>query len=345
MTAIPDKPIATEAAWKPAEMARDTSWIHELTADDIAELEAAAGEAKSRGLELTEVRRDDFPLPNFAPKLAAIEQEIMQGRGFALIRGIPVDRLGEEVASLIYWGMGAHMGEAVAQNRMGDMLGHVRAQGRDWAKDANARGYQTTQHLPFHTDKSDLVGLLCLHHAKSGGLSCIASAVSIHNEIMRTRPDLLAALYQDFHIDHRGEEFPEDPPFYTTPIFGLHRGKLYSRFGNNYIHSAQRHPSAPRLTEAQKEAIELFDRLARSDEFRLDMEFRQGDIQLLSNHWIVHSRTDYEDFPEPERRRHLLRLLLLTEPEAERPPFTREINDVIRRWKEHPREPAPMALV
>jgi len=343
MTNIPKKPLATEAAWKPAEMARDKSWIHELTGDDVAELEAAAGAVRARGLEMTEVRREDFPLPNLAPKIAAIKSEIMEGRGFALIRGIPVDRLGEDDASLIYWGIGAHMGEAAAQNRMADMLGHVRAQGRDWKTDANARGYQTTQHLPFHTDKSDLVGLLCLHHAKSGGLSCIASAVSIHDEILRTRPDLLEALYGNFCIDHRGEEFDGDPPFYTMPIFGLHRGKLYARFGNNYIHSAQRHESAPRLTDAQKEAIELFDTLARSDEFRLDMEFRQGDIQLLSNHWIVHSRTDYEDFPEPERRRHLLRLLLFTEAEADRPPFSHEINDLVHRWKEHPREPAPMA--
>jgi len=343
MTEIPTRPLATEAAWKPTAMARDKSWIHELTGADLAELEAALAQVRARGLELTAVRREDFPLPKLAPRLAAIKREIMEQRGFALIRGIPVDRLGEADASLICWGIGTHLGEAAAQNRMADMLGHVRAQGRDWKTDNNARGYQTTQHLPFHTDKSDLVGLLCLHHAKSGGLSCIASAVAIHDEILRTRPDLLEALYQDFCIDHRGEEFEGDPPFYTQPIFGMHRGKFYARFGNNYIHSAQRHPTARRLTDAQKEAIELFDTLARSDEFRLDMEFRQGDIQLLSNHWIVHSRTDYEDFPEPERRRHLLRLLLFTEAEADRPPFSREINDLVRRWREHPREPAPVA--
>ncbi len=344
MTNIPEQPVATEAAWKPAGMAHDDSWIHTLTDGDVAELEAAAGTVKARGLEMTAVTRDDFPLPDLAAKLAAIQDEIEQGRGFALIRGLPVDRLGEAEASLIYWGIGAHFGEAAAQNRMGDMLGHVRAQGRDWKTDGNARGYQTTQHLPFHTDKADLVWLLCLHHAKSGGLSCIASSVAIHDEILRTRPDLLEVLYQPFCIDHRGEEFDGERPFYQNPIFGMHRGQLHARYGNNYIHSAQRHPGVPRLTDAQNEAMALFNRLALSDEFRLDMEFRQGDIQMLNNRWVVHSRTDYEDFPEDERRRHLLRLLLFTEPEAARPPFTREINDLIQRWADQPREPAPMAV-
>jgi len=340
MTTIPDRPLAIEAAWTSAQMARDTSWIHELAEQDVAELDAALGRVKARGLAMTEITRDDFALPRFAAKLATIQAEIEQGRGFALIRGVPVERLGEADAAIVYWGIGAHLGDAVAQNRMADMLGHVRAEGRDWKQDGNARGYQTTQHLPFHTDKADLVGLLCLHHAKSGGLSCIASSVAIHDEILRTRPDLLELLYQPFCIDHRGEEFAGGQPFYRIPIFGLHRGRLYARFGNSYILSAQRHPGAPRLTDAQSEAIELFNRLASSDEFRLDMEFRQGDIQLLNNRWMVHSRTDYEDFPEPERRRHLLRLLLFTEPEADRPPFAREINELIRRWAEQPREAA-----
>jgi hypothetical protein len=224
------------------------------------------------------------------------------------------------------------------------MVGHVRAQGRDWKEDGNARGYQTRQHLPFHTDKADQVWLLCLHHAKSGGLSCIASSVAIHDEILRTRPDLLELLYQPFCIDHRGEEFEGGRPYYEIPIFGMHRDKLHARYGNNYIHSAQRHPGVPRLTDAQLESIDLFNQIATSDEFRLDMEFRQGDIQMLNNRWVVHSRTDYEDFPEDERRRHLLRLLLLTEPEADRPPFTQEINELIRRWAETPREPAPVAV-
>lgn len=344
MTNIPDRPLATEAAWKPARMARDASWIHVLTDQDVAELEAALARVKARGLDMTEVTRDDFPLPNFAAKLAVINDEIEEGRGFALIRGVPVERLGEAAASIIYWGIGTHFGEAVAQNRMADMVGHVRAQGRDWKQDGNARGYQTTQHLPFHTDKADQVWLLCLHHAKAGGLSCIASSVAIHDEILRTRPDLLELLYQPFCIDHRGEEFDGGRPFYEIPIFGLHRDRLHARYGNNYIHSAQRHPEVPRLTDAQLEAIALFNQLATSDEFRLDMEFRQGDIQMLNNRWMVHSRTEYEDFPEDERRRHLLRLLLFTEPEADRPPFAREINELIRRWAETPREPAEVAV-
>jgi hypothetical protein len=340
MTDIPDRPLATEAAWKGPDMARDPRWIHQLDDDDLAELDAALRHVEAKGLEITDIARNDFPLPT----LAVILDEIETGRGFAMIRGIPVEKYGERGSSILYWGIGAHFGRAVAQNRMGHLLGHVRSEGRDWTTDNNARGYQTTAHLPFHCDKADVVGLLCLQVAKSGGLSCIASSVAIHDALLERRPDLLRALYGTFCIDHRGEEFDGQRPYYETPMFGMHDGQLYARYGSKYVFDAQRFPEAPRLTELDREALETFRDHAASDEFRLDMEFRRGDMQFLNNRWIVHSRTDYEDWPEPERRRHLLRLLLFTIPDAERPDFTREINDLVIAWGEHPREPAEAAL-
>ena len=221
---------------------------------------------------------------------------------------------------------------------MGELVSDVRAIDGDWNQNFNIRGYQTRVHLPFHCDKADLVGLMCLQTAKEGGESCISSSVAIHNEIQRARPDLLEALYEPFYIDHRGEEFDDGDPFYIAPVFAIHKEHFYARFGQRYAETAQRFPQVPRLTPAQTEGMELFSTLALSDAFRLDMIFQRGDIQLLNNHLIVHSRTDYEDWPEPERRRHLLRMILLTGDDRDAPDFTRNLNAFIRRWGAEPRQ-------
>ncbi len=334
-------PILTAAAWRGPQLANDDSWIYTLTAEDIAELEAALATARRRGRDIQDITRDDFPLPRFAGTLKRILREIEDGRGFQMIRGLPVARLGERDASAIYWGLGIHMGDAAPQNKRGELLGHVRAAGKsDWNADPTVRGYHTSAGLPFHSDKSDVVGLLCLHGAKAGGLSCIASSIAIHNEILAIRPDLHKALYEPYYIDHRGEEFEGETPYYVYPMFSVFKDRLYARFGVHYIKSAQRFAEVPRLTEAQIEALTLFDDLAKSDAFRLNIEFHQGDMQFLSNHAIVHSRTDYIDFPEPERRRHLLRILLFTRREADIPPCVRNVRRFMLAWGERPREGA-----
>lgn len=341
MTDMLLSPVLTPAAWRGPQFANDDSWIYTLTPDDLAELEAALSVARKRGRVVEDITRDDFPLPGFASTLKRLLHEIEEGRGFCMIRGLPVERLGERDSSAIYWGMGLHMGEVAPQNKRGERLGHVRAAGKgDWNADPTVRGYHTSVGLPYHSDKADVVGLLCLHTAKEGGLSCIASSVAIHNEILATRPDLHKALYDPYYVDHRGEEFEGEKPYYVYPMFSLYQGKLFARYGIQYIKLAQRIPEVPRLTEAQNEALTLFNELAKSDAFRLDMEFRAGDMQFLNNHAIVHSRTDYIDFPEPERRRHLLRILLFTRPEAEVPSFVREVRRFMRAWGERPREHA-----
>lgn len=338
---IADKPIGGPAGWRGPDITKSDDWIYRVSANEISELQAALKAVKARGLAMTDITREDFPLPTLGPVLREILTEIETGRGFCLIRGLPVERWGKEDSILVYWGIGQWLGTPVAQNMMGELLGDVRAAAADdWNENHNVRGYQTTVHLPFHCDKSDVVGLLCLQTAKAGGTSNICSTIAIHDEILKTRPDLLAALYQPFCIDHRGEEFPGEDPFYIAPTFAIHQGRFFSRFGMKYVESAQRFPQVPRLTEAQKEGMELFNTLAQSDELRLDMTFEQGDIQLLNNHLTVHSRTDYEDWPEPERKRHLVRMLLFTDGFSDDsvPPDFAALNAFIRRWGAEPRE-------
>jgi len=338
---LPTAPIGGPTAWKGPDIQGSDDWIYRVSDVDIAELKNALSTARANGKALYDITRDDFPLKDFGETLATIQRELETGRGLMLIRGLPVAKWGEEDSTAIYWGIGQHLGTAVAQNMMGELLGHVQAAAADdWDQNHNVRGYQTTVHLPFHCDKSDVVGLLCLHTAKSGGSSNISSAVAIHDEILRTRPDLLEALYQQFCIDHRGEEFPGEPPYYIAPTFAIHQGRFFSRFGMKYVESAQRYDNVPRLTDAQLEGMAYFNELATRDDIRLDMMFEQGDIQLLNNHLTVHSRTDYEDWPEPERRRHLIRMLLFTPGYTDEsvPPDFAALNRFIRRWGDEPRE-------
>jgi hypothetical protein len=309
MTALPTGRIDSPSAWIGADLGARREWIHVLTADEIAELDRATAHARATGRPLAELAREDFPLDRLARSIEGWLDALDSGRGFVLVRGVPVERYGEADAALAYWGLGLHLGRAVSQNAAGDLLGHVRDAGFE-RRDPTLRKYRTREPLEFHTDGSDVVGLLCLRPAKAGGTSRIASSVAVYNEILRRRPDLAATLHEPFPFDRNGEERPGEPPYFMLPLCRYAEGRLRTFYIGWYIRDSQRHAAAPRLTDAQREAIDLIDAIAADPRFRLDMDFRPGDIQWLKNAAILHSRTEFADHPEPERRRHLLRLWL-----------------------------------
>ena len=207
------------SVWRGADMARRKDWIVKLDAAEVAELENALASVKARAIGIPALDKRDFPLPRLAPKLADVLQQLESGRGFALLRGLPVTRYSKADAALIYWGIGTHFGPAFAQNAQGDVLGHVRDLGADWRSDLGARGYQTRYRLPFHNDSTDVVGLLCLRRAQAGGDSLIVSSTAVYNEILAHRPDLARALCDPFCVDRRGEESAGQKPYYVTPCF------------------------------------------------------------------------------------------------------------------------------
>ena len=264
-------------------------------------------EVDRAGADLAALTKDWFPLGPFGAKLQAVKRQLDTGPGFALIRGLPVERYTRRQATIIYWGIGLHLGQGVVTNSKGHLISHVTNLGATM-DNPNQRGHETREMLPYHTDECDIVGLLCLQEAKSGGASTLASAVAIHNEIQRTRPDLLEVLYQPWYIDRRGEIPEGTKPYYLFPPFTLNKGRLTAWVQPRYSASSQRFPDVPRYTDAHTEAMKLVQTLADDPRFRLDMTFRRGDIQLLNNHVILHSRTEYQDFEDPQRRRHLLRL-------------------------------------
>jgi len=302
---IPMSPVASPAAWKRDDLA-DTPWRVRLDDAEADELRHAVSSWTARGRPLGELARSDFPLPTLAPKLAAWRREVAEGRGLQVISGIPVQSWSVEEAAVFFWGFGQHLGKPGAQNRRGDLLGHVRDTGAD-RLDPYVRQYLTTQDIPFHCDAADMVGLLCLQRARSGGVSRIASSVSVFNELLKRRPDLVARLFEPFMLDTRDESEANGLKVLPIPPCRYASGVLRTFWHSQYFRTSQRHDGV-RLTEAEHELLDLYDAISGSPEFHVDMDLEPGDVQLLSNHTVIHARTDYEDHPEEDRKRHLLRL-------------------------------------
>src|SRR5205807_4478597 len=210
------------AAWYGPEMARRSDWQMPLSPAEIAEIEAASTALVTRQADIAAITARDFPLPTLAPKLKArVDDEVLNGRGFILMRGLPVERWTMREAATAYFGLGSHLGSARSQNGKGHVLGHVQDLGLA-SHDPNVRIYQTHERQTFHTDSCDIVGLLCLKAARSGGLSARVSSTTIFNEMRWQRPDLLKLLFQPVATDRRGEVPEGQKPYFQIPTFSWH---------------------------------------------------------------------------------------------------------------------------
>jgi len=304
-----DKVVAGEAGWTSSDLARTRRWIHEFSPEEAEEIARAAMFAKERGHTLESLTADDFPLPTVRRRIEDARAELETGTGLYHFRGVETDGIDKEDLRFIYWGLGLHIGTAVSQSSEGDYIGDVRDFGTD-ADMPGGRGYTSNQKLNFHTDNADVVGLFALRVARSGGLSMIASSVAIHNELAVTRPDLLEILYQPFHWYSLNHEALGGPRVYPQPVFTVQDGHFSCMFSYRQIMSAQKVPETPRLSAMQEEALEVLNSMAQDDRFCFSFMFRPGDLQLLNNHVCLHARTGFQDYEEPERKRHLLRIWL-----------------------------------
>ena len=297
-------------------------WIERLSDAEISEVGRAVNELDKSPQDLTSITANHVPLPILAPMLRGMLDEVMNGRGFVLIKGLPVGRWTTREAAIAFLVIGVHLGNLRMQNAEGHLLGHVKDLGRS-SEDPNTRIYQTRERQTHHTDSCDVVGLMCLQTAKSGGLSSLVSSTTIFNEMRRRRPDLLNVLLQPIETDRRGEVPEGSKPYFNIPVFNYHDGLVSTIYQRQYIESARRFPGVKPLSALQIEALDLFDQLANDPTLNLMMELQPGDIQLVHNHTILHDRTAFEDYPEPERKRHLLRLWLA-------PPGARPLPEVYK---------------
>jgi hypothetical protein len=301
------------SAWYGPQVAVSHEWIEHLSQTEIAEIDAAVQQLISAEKEIPSIRQNDFPLPTLGPRLRRILNDVLNGRGFALLRGLPLQRWSRRQSATAFFGLGAHLGNARSQNAQGHVLGHVRDLGMS-SSDPNVRIYQTNERQGYHTDSCDIVGLLCLQTAKVGGFSSLVSSVTIYNEMRRQRPDLLSCLFEPIETDRRGEVPEGQKLYFEIPVFNWHAGLLSAVYQRKYIDSARRFVGTP-LTPQQQDALDLFDVLCDDPRLCMSMEFVPGDVQLVHNHTLLHDRTGFQDWPELGRQRHLLRLWLAP-PEA-----------------------------
>jgi len=318
---LPPGPIGGPAAWRGPEIAaRREDWMHTFTPAELAELDAAIKAHFAAGRAMGDISAQSFALPTLSKTLAGVLERVLHGCGFVMLRGFPIERYTTEQSAVAYLGIGAHLGSFRSQNAKGHLLGHVCNLGLD-IRQPTTRYYQTNRELEYHTDSCDIVGLLCLKTSKSGGESRLVSSVTLHDEMLHRRPDLWEQLFHPFPTDRRGEIPPGMLPWFELPVFNWHAGELSTIYAGQYIRSAQANfPQARRLTAAEHEALDMLDALSNDPGLNLTIEFRPGDMQFVHNHQILHSRTDFEDWPEPDRRRHLLRLWLAPAGARELPP-------------------------
>jgi hypothetical protein len=308
------QPLAGRAGWYGRELDQSGAWIRALTDSHRAEIDSALGGVKRARLPLFGFGRDDFPLPTTAALLTEIGDELENGLGAVRLRGLPVGRYSDDDIRQIFWGLGRHLGTAVYQNARGEIMGEVRDETRlsDKTFEVSEAGKVVSSRararsagpLRWHTDRCDVIALLCVRNAKAGGISKLTSIVTIYNEILRRRPDLLALLCQDYWSARPGDEHG----VYAMPVFAVQDGKLTCQYSRTYVEQAQERPGVPRITAAQNEALDLLAEVA--EEVCLYSPFEPGDIQLLNNHVVFHGRTAYEDDSATHQERLLFRLWL-----------------------------------
>jgi hypothetical protein len=306
MQVVKHREIVAPFAWKGADLQKSTEWIRPFSAAELDEIDGALQSVRRTGLAWVDVTREDFPLPRFSRELERVAEGLETGRGMILLRGLPLAYSPDDLQT-VYWGIGTHLGTAVSQGGRGELLARVEDEGQQ-VENTKLRGSKTARALPFHGDRCDVVGLLCVRKAKAGGVSRIVSAAAIHNAVLERRPDLIDVFYADWYNSRQGDEAPGEARAYPKPVFGFQDGHFTGLFSPAYIQFAQEFPEVPRLTPKQEQALELFGDLA--EELALDMTFEPGDIQLLNNHLIYHARTRYEDHAEAAKKRLLLRLWL-----------------------------------
>ncbi len=287
------------SSWHGAQLQNDSSWIYPLTQEVITDIDEGLAGLKSRNLTYPDFCSDDFPLNQASPLLKQCSVEMEDGRGFVVLRGLPAHRYTEDELQAIYYAAGLQLGTPVCQNPNGDLIGRVMNVGDLTKKDT--RVYETNAYLPYHTDLSDVFGLLCIRKAKSGGLTSLVSSAAVYNEFLENYPQYIGLFYRPLYYAHLGDGINK------SPVFSYHKGKLACRYLRQYIeleHEQQQQP----LSSVETEALDIFDQITHSPEVRLDMMLEPGDMLFANNYTVMHSRTSFEDYPEPEQRRKLLRL-------------------------------------
>jgi hypothetical protein len=302
-----EEPLETPAAWYGQDLANRDDWIVTLDSAQTDELLSASKAIETEGKSWKDAMRVDYPVPAWSDLVARLRSQLEGGLGFSLIRSLPVDGVSTDLARLMLWGIGQHVGYPEPQDAAGNLLHDVRDTGKDLKTD-NIRAYQTHLPINYHNDGADAFMLLCYRTARSGGRSKLVSAVSVFNEILGRRPDIARVLQEPFDFDARGQERPGAPAYQRVPIFNFHDGHLNVLYKREYIDLAQRFSDVPELTSLQVEALDLMDQVC--EELSLEFVMEPGDVIVANNYDLLHGRSAFQDGPAETEGRHMLRLWL-----------------------------------
>jgi hypothetical protein len=303
-------PITTAAAWRGDQLGKTQDWVYRLGQSQIDELEALGSRFVEDDPDLRFVQAEAYPLIECKEAIGRWRHDVAAGRGFTLVRGLRSHLYSDALSSAIFFILGLHMGDPIRQNELGDILDHIYATSDKTMAEPTALPSKVRDRLPYHRDSSDIVGLMCLRSAKKGGASCLVSSVEVYNEILRRRPDLAPLLFQPYQRDWLRQDHDAPAASFPVPVMDMTDGVFNMEAGTLYIFTAQEYPGVPRLTPEQIDVLHLLDEITVEPGMAIEMDFRPGDIQWVSNPAIMHSRTEFWDYPEPQRRRHLLRLWL-----------------------------------
>lgn len=307
-------------AWRAADLGRDTSWVTAL--DDAARVDLlrALRAGTSADKSLLDYRKESFAFGQEV--LATIARAVAQaqhGRGVALVEGLPRDCVSPDEFELLTWAIGLHFGVARPQDKQSRYINQVKDVGTVY-RSPTGRGYSSKAELDFHIDGADIVMLSCYNQAPSGGDSMCSSSVAAFRQLVTERPDLAAVLLQPVAHSSQGEQGEGAAAFIEMPIYGRAGGDVFCQWNRNRIENGEKLPGAPKLAVEQREVIELLDSIVRRPEIMYSMRLKPGDLQILSNHTVLHSRTEFQDDEAEDKKRLLYRLWLSTPGAPELPP-------------------------
>jgi hypothetical protein len=309
ITPVYRRPIERPSAWKATDFRSPADYTIELTATQLRDIEAAMGRVKAADLGLDDLQREHFELPSLRTVVDEIRHEIEDGRGFVVVRRLPVEAYSKDDLSMIFWGIGTHLGRGLSQSVLGDRLGHVKDFSRE---DPLARAYRNKQELSPHTDSCDLVGLFCLRDAQSGGVSRLTSAVTVHNVLRDEHPAVLERLYRGYCFHRRGEEQAGELAYtpYRVPVYSNTEGSVSARYVRTYVEAGEAAAGRP-MDDAELAVLDRFEEVTKRPDLMLEFTLRPGEMYFINNYTILHARTAFDDGDaEEDRRRHLLRLWL-----------------------------------
>ncbi len=314
-------PLTGPSVWNGKDIQNSTRWIRDLTPAHLAELDKSLQAVKAKGLDWSQVTKENFPITGFDDLFDSIREELENGSGILKLRGWPVTKYDEADLRIMYNGFSKHLATPVFQNRSGEMMRAIRDEGahvgKTYGETKDQKGgtflssYARTLssgELRFHTDRTDVVTLLCVRQARKGGVSKLASSPAVHNEMLKRRPDLVDVLYKDVWRSRFGEEGVTKETAYPLPLFGVRDGKFTSHYSQTFIDAAELATDVPKQTDQQREALTLLREIAQ--EICMEMVLNPGDLQLINSHVTYHGRTSFEDDASTSNDRLLLRLWL-----------------------------------